>query len=70
MCSHFIVENKIFCFFEKKVSAFLDEGTFQVGGVKLSRILRRFAHKGGDQKGGGQGMTDLQFLGGGIGKKG
>ena len=27
--------------------AFLDEGTFQWGGVKFSKVLRRVAHKGG-----------------------
>ena len=39
MCSYFNVGNKIFCFFEKRVFAFLDEGTFQGGGVNFSKIL-------------------------------
>ena len=39
---------------------FLDEGTFQGGGeLKFSKILRGVAHKGG-----GGGLTDLEFLGG------
>ena len=65
MCSYFIVGNKIFGFFKKQVFAFLDEGTFQgEEGVKFSKILRGVAHKGGG------GLTDLNFLGGGLGKKG
>ena len=46
MCSYFIVGNKIFCFFKKRVFAFLDEATF--GGVKLSKILRGVAQGGAD----------------------
>ena len=62
MCSHFIVGNKIFCFFIKQVFAFLDKGTFQGGGggggetrMKFSKILSEVDHKGG-------GPTDLEYL--------
>ena len=65
MCFHFIVVNKIFCFFKKWVFVFLDEGTFQGGGVKFSKILRGFAHIG-------EGSDRFRFfLGrGGLCKKG
>ena len=55
MCSYFNVGNKIFCFFEKRVFAFLDEGTFQGGGVNFSKILGGggCSYRGGGGGGGG-----------------
>ena len=54
MCSYFIVGYKIFCFFKKRVFAFLDEGTFQGG----SQVLQNF-EEGCSQR---EGLIDLEFL--------
>ena len=66
MCSYFSFGNKIFCFFKKRVFAFLNEGRFQGGGggVKFCKILRGVAHKGGG------GSDRLDFFGGDLGKEG
>ena len=63
MCSHFIVWNKIFCFFKKWVFAFLDEGAFQGRESSSSKFWGGLLIKEGAP-------TDLDFLGGGLGKKG
>ena len=67
MCSHFIVGNKIFCFFKKLVFAFLDEGMLQGWGTRFSKSLRQVDHKVGEGKGS---LTDLELFVGGLGKKG
>ena len=65
MC-YFIVGNKIFCFFKKRVFASLDEDTFQGVGAKLSKTLRGVAQK----KEGGGGLRDFDFFfWEGLGKK-
>ena len=60
MC-YFIVGNKIFCFFKKRVFVFLGEGTFQ-GGAKFSKIMRGVTHKAGVQQ-------VLNFFGEALGKR-
>ena len=63
MCSYFIVGNKIFCFFKKRVFPSSDEDTSRWGGGgKFSKILRGVAHKGGSDR--------FRIFGEDLGKKG
>ena len=66
MCSHFIVGNKIFCFFKKRVFAFLDEGTSQGGSQVLQNFEGLLIKRG--REGGGQQIWI--FVGGGARQKG
>ena len=68
MYSYFIVGNKIFCFSKKNGSSFFRLGYISGGwAVTFSRIFKGVTHK---LRRGGGGLADLEYVGGGLGKKG
>ena len=72
MCYHFIVANKIFCFFKKWTFAFLEEGLFQGEEPSSPKFWGGLLTKAWGRGGRGRSYRFIIFFvgGGGAGKKG